>query len=251
MTRSWYSPEQSGRFEYAPYVRVDERRRRAETHVAALRKAGTRVTPIVLDGRAIARTFWGMAWCKHLEAHSDYATRMPRGRTYVRNGSVVHLAVTKGKVAALVSGSEIYEVEVTIAPLAKARTKALTTACAGNVTSLLELLEGKLPAPLLEAMTHAERGVFPLAGEIELACSCPDWARMCKHVAAVLYGVGARLDSHPELLFTLRGVDATALVAKTVATSVAQRGKALRKAPKRALAAVDLGDVFGIEMETP
>lgn len=245
MTRSWYSSGRKGPFEFAPYVRVADRRRRADDHVAVLRKAGKSVAPVVLEGRAIATTFWGKAWCKHLEGHSDYATRMPRGRSYVRNGSVVHLEVTKGKVAALVSGTSVYEVEVTMAPLAKPRTKSLAAACSGNVTSLFELLEGKLPKALLETMTDADRGIFPRAADIELACSCPDWARMCKHVAAVLYGIGARLDTRPELLFTLRGVDAEALVAK----SVAERGAKIRKPPKRALTAVDLGDVFGIELE--
>ncbi len=245
MTRSWYSSGQNDHFEFQPYVSIAERRRQAYEHVEALRKKGRVITPVVIEGRAIAKTFWGKAWCSHLETHSDFATRMPRGRTYVRNGSVVHLDVAKGEIAAIVAGSSMYEVAVTVTPLAKPRVKELGKACGASVASVVELLEGRLPKGVLAAMTHAQGGLFPGAGEIALACTCPDWARMCKHVAAVLYGVGARLDARPELLFVLRGVDTKALVT----ASLAKHGKAARKAPKRVLASKDLGSVFGIEME--
>ena len=159
-----------------------------------LRKKGADVQPVRLTGRKIASTFWGEAWCEHLESFSDYENRLPRGRTYVRNGSVCHLAIQKGKIEAKVSGSSLYTVKIDIRTLPPAKWKSLKARCAGQVGSLLELLQGKLSDRVMTIVTDRDEGLFPSPKEIQLSCSCPDWATMCKHVAAVLYGVGARLD---------------------------------------------------------
>ena len=161
------------------------------------RKKGLPVSPIVIDGRTIARTFWGKAWCDNLESYSDYENRLPRGRTYVRNGSVVHLEIKPGKITAIVSGSELYEVEITISPCPTRTWKRVKSECAGQIGSLVELLQGKLSKSVMDVVTRHNDGLFPKPAEIEMKCSCPDWAGMCKHVAAVMYGVGARLDESP------------------------------------------------------
>jgi uncharacterized Zn finger protein len=226
-------------------VPVAERRRRAAKKMASLRKKGLDVQPVTIDGRKIAASFWGEAWCEHLESFSDFENRLPRGRTYVRNGSVCHLAISKGKIVAKVSGSELYTVEISIKTLLLKKWKAIKSRCGGQIGSLLELLEGRLSDQVMEVVTDRKEGLFPLPGEISLDCSCPDWATMCKHVAAVLYGVGARLDSKPELLFLLRGVDHEELIAadaEKAVTAVTSRGKSKR------LAAAALGEVFGIEI---
>src|SRR5207245_7766421 len=175
------------------------------------KKSRALVSPVILEGRTITRTFWGKAWCDNLEASSDFANRLPRGRTYVRNGSVVDLQIAQGKVMARVAGSELYKIEIKIKPLAPKLWKSIQTECAGKIDSLMELLQGRLSAGVMEIVTRPERGLFPTPREIDLDCSCPDWADLCKHVAASLYGVGARLDQKPELLFLLRGVDAADL----------------------------------------
>ena len=193
-----------------------------------LKKKGHPVSPVVIEGRTIAKTFWGKAWCENLERYSDFANRLPRGRTYVRNGSVVDLQIAPGEVKALVSGSEIYKVAVKVAPVPKARWKSICKDCAGAIDSLVELLQGRFSKGVMERICRQKTGLFPSPAEIELSCSCPDWAAMCKHVAAVLYGIGARLDQQPELLFRLRKVDEKELIAKA--------GKALPLA-KRAPAA--------------
>jgi uncharacterized Zn finger protein len=232
---------------WAPYVSVAERRRRAAKKMEALRKKGLDVQPITITGRDIAQSFWGEAWCEHLESFSDYENRLPRGRTYVRNGSVCHLAVSKGKIEAKVSGSELYTVEISIKTLAAKKWKDVKSRCGGQIASLLELLAGRLSDHVMEVVTDRKEGLFPLPGEISMRCSCPDSARMCKHVAAVLYGVGARLDSKPELLFLLRGVNHEELIetdAEKAVTAATSRGKSKRLAP------ADLGEVFGIEIET-
>src|SRR5262249_39072173 len=203
-----------GDFYWQPYVSVAERRAVAARHVAKMRKAGKDVTPVVIDGRTIARTFWGKAWCHNLEGYSDFANRLPRGRTYVRNGSVIHLGIEAGAARTLVSGSEIYTTEVDIGAVAAKRWKSIAADCAGQIDSVVELLAGKLAKGVMERLCVRDRGLFPTPAEIDFRCDCPDVARMCKHVAAVLYGIGARLDERPELLFVLRQVDEKELIAK-------------------------------------
>ena len=227
------------------YVSVAERRKQAEKEIAALRKKGRAISPVIIDGRKITTTFWGKAWCDNLESYSDYANRLPRGRTYARNGSVVHLEIASGRVDALVRGSTMYTVELVVKALPRPRWSAVVDDCSGQVTSLVELLEGKLSRGVMEIVTHKARGIFPSPKEISLSCSCPDFATMCKHVAAAMYGVGARLDRQPELLFQLRGVDPAQLIAKSIGRTATKASRAGGKA----LPAGDLGSIFGIELD--
>jgi uncharacterized Zn finger protein len=235
---SWYS--------WRPYVPVAERRRKAAQKVAKMKKSGRKVAPVELAGRAITTTFWGDAWCRNLEAYSDYANRLPRGRTYVRNGSVIDLRIEAGRVSALVSGSQIYKVKIEIKPLARSRWADIKRRCAGKIDSLVELLKGSISKGVMEIVTRKGEGLFPAPQEIALSCSCPDWATMCKHVAATLYGVGARLDHVPEMLFTLRGVDPMEMVE----TAVTQTPKAAKPSKSRTLVSEDLSAVFGIDIDT-
>jgi uncharacterized Zn finger protein len=234
-------------YEYRPYVPVAVRRRQAEREMAKLRKKGYAVSPVMIEGRAIARTFWGEAWCDNLERYSDYANRLPRGRTYVRNGSVVDLQIAPGEVKAMVSGSDIYKVAVRVAPVPKARWNAICKDSAGAIDSLVELLQGRFSKGVMERICQQRTGLFPSPEEIKLSCSCPDWASMCKHVAAVLYGIGARLDERPELLFKLREVDEKELIAKA-GTGLPLTRK--RPAAEKVLAGSDLSEIFGLEMAT-
>lgn len=237
---AWYGYEYGG---FPRYVPVAERRAKAQKQVQKLRKQGKTIEPVSVEGRTIARSFWGKGWCDHLESFSDYDNRLPRGRTYVRNGSVCHLAIQSGKLEALVSGSQMYTVEIRVRKLKSAAWEMIKQRCAGQVGSMLELLQGKLSDQVMQMVTHREDGLFPQPGEIQLKCSCPDWATMCKHVAAVLYGVGSRLDDRPELLFTLRGVDAQELIA-TELTLPASADTTLRT-----LADDQISDVFGIDLD--
>src|ERR1700687_6063139 len=235
-------------FEWHPYVPVAEKRRQAQRKLAKLRKQGQSVAPVKIEGRTIAKTFWGKSWCSNLERYSDYATRVPRGRTYVRNGSVLDLRIAKGEVVAMVAGSDLYKVRVTIAPVKAARWKAICRDCAGTIDSLVELLQGRLAKGVMDRVCREGDGLFPSPKEIELSCSCPDWADMCKHVAAALYGVGARLDERPQLLFVLRGVDENELLAS------AGQDLALGRTAPTAAKVLDDSDVaalFGLEMAEP
>ena len=230
---------------WKPYVSVAERRRKAEKAAVKAKKAGANLSPIAPIRGAIARTFWGKAWCDNLERYGDYANRLPRGRTYARNGAVIDLAIGPGEVRAQVMGSRLYRVEVRVAAVAKKHWNAIGTECVGSIDSMIELLQGTFSNAVMQRLCRSGDGLFPAPKEIEFTCSCPDWASMCKHVAAVLYGVGARLDQRPELLFELRRVESKDLLA--------QAGAGLAKPTKvvptaRVLDKSALADVFGIEM---
>ncbi len=230
---------------FGPYVPVWKRRQQAAKKIAQLKKSGHNVKPVVIEGRAIATTFWGKAWCDNLEACSDFASRLPRGRSYARNGSVIDLQIAIGKLTALVSGSEIYSAKVNICPLPKERWRGVVWECSGKIDSLVELLTSKLSRGVMEVLCRPKTGLFPTSKEISLSCSCPDGAWLCKHLAAVLYGVGARLDQEPELLFVLRGVDQMDLI------SEAGRGGTIGNAtpPANVLKEESLSGIFGIEMD--
>ena len=232
-------------FGWHPYVPVAEKRRQAERKLAKLRKQGQSIAPVTIEGRAIAKSFWGKSWCTNLERYSDYENRVPRGRTYVRNGSVVDLQIAKGEVVAMVAGSALYKIKITIAPVTAARWRGICRDCAGTIDSLIELLQGRLAKAVMDRVCREGDGLFPSPTEIKLSCSCPDWADMCKHVAAVLYGVGARLDERPQLLFVLRGVDENQLIAG------AGQNLSLPKATPNSAKILDDSDVaalFGLEM---
>jgi uncharacterized Zn finger protein len=235
-------------FEWPSYVPVAEKRRQAERKLAKLKKKGQSVAPVKIEGRTIAKTFWGKSWCTNLERYSDYATRVPRGRTYVRNGSVLDLQIAKGEVIAMVAGSSLYKIKITIAPVKAARWKAICRDCAGAIDSLVELLQGRLAKGIMDRVCREGDGLFPSPEEIKLSCSCPDWADMCKHVAAALYGVGARLDETPELLFVLRGVDENELLADAGRDLV--RTRAVPSTAKL-LGDSDVAALFGLEMAEP
>lgn len=232
-------------FRWSPYVPVAVRRARADRQIERLRRKGMEILPVRIEGRCIARTFLGKAWCSHIEGFGDYSNRLPRGRTYIRNGSVCHLDIASGEVNALVMGSEMYRVTVKVNALPRKKWKDIKQRCAGRIGSILELIEGRLSKEVMKVVTHRERGLFPLPGEILLDCTCPDWAIMCKHVAAVLYGVGARLDEKPELLFLLRGVNHEELI---TAGSELARDVGKGNGREKRLAAGGLSEIFGIEV---
>jgi uncharacterized Zn finger protein len=232
-------------YSWKPYVSVAKRRQQAARKLIKMQKKGQAVSPVLIEGRTIASSFWGKSWCSNLERYSDYANRLPRGRTYVRNGSVLDLKIARGQVAAMVSGSELYTIRIAIAPVTGSRWTAICKDCSGSIDSLVELLQGRLDKSVMDRVCRQGDGLFPAPGEIELSCSCPDWADMCKHVAAALYGVGARLDERPELLFVLRGVDEKDLIAGAGAGLPLRRSRAPMS---KVLADGDMAALFGLDM---
>lgn len=230
---------------WKPYIPVAKRRANAERELLKLVKKGQAVEPVTDVGSKIASTFWGKAWCEHLEKFSDYANRLPRGRSYVRNGSVCHLGISTGSVEALVSGSELYRIKIDIEPLSAHKWQILREQCTGKIGSALELLQGKISKQIMEIVTDKDHGLFPKPGEISMTCSCPDWAGMCKHLAAVMYGIGARLDLSPELLFQLRGVDPQDLITADLNLTGTVQGSG----KYRRLTTDNLSALFGVAVD--
>ena len=242
---AWY---RGGWEYYPPYVPAGEKRAYGVLALAKLLKKSKRTAePVTIAGRKrqLAITFWGKAWCDNLERYADFANRLPRGRAYLRNGSVLDLAIAEGRIEAYVAGSELYRVTIGIAPLAKTRWRQVVSRCTGRIGSLVGLLRGELSDEVLAVLTHAKDGLFPEPREMTLDCSCPDWAGLCKHVAAVLYGVGIRLDAKPELFFVLRRADQAELLSSATAGPLS-RG---RPATGKRIADDRLSAVFGIELE--
>ncbi|MFN0053992.1 MAG: SWIM zinc finger family protein [Planctomycetales bacterium] len=241
---SWY-----GRYRgWAPYVPVARRRANATRFAAILAKKEKRtLTPIQVAGRKIANTFWGKSWCENLERYSDYENRLPRGRTYLRNGSVIDLQVEPGIVKSIVSGSDIYRIKIVIAQLSKPAWKRIKEDCSQSVLSLLDLLQGRFDQGIMQRLTQRETGMFPHPKEIKMQCSCPDSAGMCKHIAATMYAVGVRLDDAPELLFTLRNVDHLELISQAAAAD--NLNQTLGDGTQGGLAGSDLGELFGIDID--
>jgi uncharacterized Zn finger protein len=250
---SWYGRRRGygrsyGYGGFAPYVPVAQRQANAAKYAKKLAKQeGRELAPVVISGRAMATTYWGKAWCDNLEAYSDFDNRLPRGRTYARNGSVIDLQIKKGKISAIVSGSHIYTVSIEITTLKKASWTRLKTECSESIASLIDLLQGRFDAGVMQRLAHRTDGMFPRPAEIKMKCSCPDSAGLCKHLAAVLYGVGNRLDTSPELLFTLRNVDHLELVGDAVAEGNLDR--TLDANDDSSLCGSDLGEMFGIDLD--
>ncbi|MBQ7618482.1 MAG: SWIM zinc finger family protein, partial [Desulfovibrio sp.] len=225
---------------YGPYVSVAEKTAKARRAVEQLRRKGLEVKPICAFKGALATTFWGKSWNANLEQYADYENRLGRGRSYVRNGFICHLEINKGQIKAQVSGTSLYDVTINIKTLAPERWEKLCGEVAGQIGSLMELLQGKFSKEIMAKVCDQDTGLFPKPSEITFRCSCPDWASMCKHVAAVLYAIGRRLDTEPELLFTLRGVDPAELLPSKLDLS---------DTPPSQVDLGDVGELFGIDLD--
>lgn len=236
---------------YPRYVPVAEKKAVVERRLKQLRKTNPDIQPVIINGKSVASTWWGKAWNDNLERYADYQNRIERGRSYVRNGAVLDLRITRGNVTALVQGTagKPYRIEIAIKPLGIRPWKAIKSAVAGKLESAQKLLAGQFPEDLRDIFTAKNHGLFPSPGEIVFTCSCPDWARMCKHVAATLYGIGARLDENPELFFTLRNIAMDELIAQAIQDTVGEMLRETTSTSSRVLEDnTDLSALFGIEL---
>ena len=239
--------------DWGPYVSVAKRRADAAKELAKLDKSskGKSRSPVKISTRKMAVTFWGEAWCDNLENYSDYSNRLPRGKAYARNGSILDLQIEKGTITAMVSGSSLYRIKIEISTIQAKHWNEIKSECAQSIHSIMDLLRGKLSDSVMICLTAPKTGMFPQPKEIKLRCSCPDSAGLCKHLAAVMYGVGNRLDTNPELLFTLRGVDKSELVSEAVSSSQLSESLTSTNKPKNPNAVIaddDLSSLFGIDL---
>ena len=200
---------------------ADQLRKNAGETVKKARAKGRKLHPVHVVGRRIAQSWWGSAWCENLERYADYENRLERGRRYLRTDTVIDLQIEKGKVLAKVQGRKKipYKVEIRISPVNEDRIQQIMEECGTQIDQLDRLLKGDFPQEMKEVFL-GENGLFPKPMEISFGCSCPDWALMCKHVAAVLYGIAVRFDEDPLLFFILRGIDVERFVQVTLENSV-------------------------------
>lgn len=240
-----------GYWGYAPYVSVAEKKARAEKKLKQLKKKMPDIQPVILSGTTLARSWWAKSWNTNLERYADYDNRIDRGKSYVRHGAVLDLKILPGKVQAMVLGSAAtpYKVVVDIQPIGKAQWLEIKKQCDGHLKSLRELLAGKFSETLSGVFFDKKKGLFPDQKAIKFQCSCPDWASMCKHVAAVLYGIGARFDEDPALFFTLRGVEMSELVAEAVSDKANELLGKTEEKSARVIEDTDLSALFGIDMD--
>ena len=242
-----------GYYGFAPYVSVAEKKNKALKQIDKLRKKKPDLAPVVIPGRTLAHSWWGKSWNKNIERYADFSNRLGRGRSYVRCACVLDLQIKKGEVHSLVAGSgrKPYEVKIEIAPLSRRHLTRITNQAQEQLQSLTDLLAGKFPVELQNLFFESESGLFPQPADISFSCSCPDWASMCKHVAATLYGVGARLDEEPSHFFTLRHIDQTSLISEAITT---QTDALLKKATtgkgrRRRLADDEVSAVFNVDLQ--
>ena len=174
--------------------------------------------PIIIEGRTISSSWWGKAWCDNIDIYADFDNRLPRGRNYVRSGCVVDLKIEYGVIKALVVGSrpKPYRVQIDIKPFSDNEVKAFEDKCRNNFESVEDFINGRFPDSFQEYFTSSSLNLFPKVKEMKFSCSCPDWAVLCKHVAAVLYGIGRKLDDDPMLLLRLRRIDTASFSEKIV-----------------------------------
>jgi uncharacterized Zn finger protein len=229
-------------------VPVAKKKQNAEKALKKLKKTSPDIRPVVITGNKIAKTWWGMAWNKNLESYADYSNRIDRGRSYVRNGAVLDLQIEPGVVTAIVAGSgrSPYNVEITINSLSRAKWEKITAICGRSIANIDQLVDGQFPKELEELFTQKGEGLFPSPKEIKFSCDCPDWASMCKHVAAALYGIGARFDEDPTLFFSLRNIEIEALIKKSIEEKMENMLKNSDKKTRRVIQDADIGGLFGI-----
>ena len=231
---------------YPEYVSVGEKKEKAKKQIEKLRKKNPNISPVIIEGNKVAKTWWGIAWDKNLEGYADYSNRIGRGRSYVKNGFVLDLQIETCKVSALVQGSSVYKISIDFKPISKAKWEDIISKCSNKINGIEELVEGKFPKALGEVFTSKDNGLFPSPKEIKFNCSCPDVAYMCKHVAAVLYGIGARFDEDPTLFFKLRDIDFEVLLKKSVEEKMNSMLLNANKKSKRIIDDEDVSDLFGI-----
>jgi uncharacterized Zn finger protein len=235
-----------GFYGYSEYVPVARKKANAAKELAKLRKKDPNVSPVVVEGRQIANTWWGTAWCTNLESYADYSNRIGRGRNYVRNGFVIDLRIDEGLITGKVYGSHLYTVTIKIDKLSEANIKSITSTVGRRIESVADLIEGKFPKEFGEAFLTQHKGLFPAPKEIHMSCTCPDGAYMCKHVAAVLYGAGARLDQDPLLFFKLRGVDVNSFIKASIDDKISALLKNAGKSSRRVIKGADVEEIFGL-----
>jgi len=160
-------------------------------------------------------TWWAKRWISALE-RLGWSNRLQRGRTYARQGNVLEVKVRPGRIDARVQGSRKrpYRVTIHIEPLSDSDWDKAASAMAERALFAARLLAGEMPENIEDAFVQCDTQLFPRSEQdIDMSCTCPDWANPCKHIAAVFYTLGTEFDRDPFLLLLLRGMSREHLLA--------------------------------------
>jgi uncharacterized Zn finger protein len=227
---------------------VAQKKANALKKLKKLQKKDPTIEPVLIEGRLIAKQWWGKAWNKNLESYADYSNRISRGKSYARQNSLLDLRIDNGVVNAKVSGSKtkIYDVTIHIDALTDLKWSKMLSYCQHKIDSVDALISGSFPVEMEVLFTDKTIGLFPNPKEIEFDCTCPDYAYMCKHVAATLYGVGAKLDQNPLLFFNLRGVDVNVLIKKSIEDKLESMFKQVGKKTTRTISDDRINELFDL-----
>lgn len=241
--RYWNTP-------YYSQPSTEELQRRAKASQEAADERGHLLEPVIIEGRNIATSWWGKAWCANLESYADYDTRLPRGKRYVKTGTVIDLKINEGNIQAKVQGNRKipYTVKIYISTLNAKKCQPIIDRCSNKPETLDSLLKGDFPEEMKDLFLSKD-GLFPSPNEISISCSCPDWAVLCKHAAAVLYGIGNRFDKDPMLFFTLRGIDVNRFIDVSLSNHVDNLLKNADKIGSHRLESEELDELFGFQIE--
>ncbi|WP_129596215.1 SWIM zinc finger family protein [Anaerophilus nitritogenes] len=233
---------------FGEYITVAKKKENAQKSIEKLRKKNPNISPVIINGNAIAKKWWGKAWNTNLESYADLKNRIGRGRSYVRHGAVLDLQIKTGQVEALVQGSSSkpYSVLIQIDELDQGKWTRVIEICNHRIDTMETLIAGEFPKEFDELFKESKNGLFPSLKEIHFQCSCPDSAVVCKHIAAVLYGIGARLDNDPILFFKLRNIDFESLLKKSIEEKMKSMLQNADKNSKRVIDEDEVFDLFGI-----
>lgn len=155
------------------------------------------------------KTWWGQQWLNALEK-IDYSNRLPRGRNYAAKGAVESIDIKNNEIRARVAGSRPtpYKVKMTVPLFSATQQSQLLNAIQKKKLLISRLLNRQLPASVLSIAKDFDIQIFPKSWQdIEMSCSCPDWAVPCKHIASVVYKMADQIDQNPFLVFELHGFD--------------------------------------------
>ena len=231
---------------FAEYVPVAEKKANALNAIKKLKEKDPNISPVIIEG-TLGKTWWSKSWNKNLESYADYSNRISRGKSYVRQHCVVDLKISKGEIFSKVQGSRIkpYDIEIKIETLTKEAMNHVLMSCQKSIESIEQLVEGKFPKGLETLICDKNEGLFPSPKAIQFSCTCPDYAVMCKHVAATLYGIGVRLEEDPLLFFELRDIDINGLIKKSIEEKLENMLKHAGDKSDRTIEDDNIEDLFG------
>ena len=179
--------------------------------------------------------------------YADYENRIERGRSYLRNDAVVDLKIKGNEIYSRVLGGgyKPYRIRIRIDALSERQRLNIEQQASGKLQDLESLIQGNFPKDL-KNLFFQKGGLFPSPNEIHFDCNCPDWADMCKHVAAVMYGIGIRIDTNPTQLFELRGIPIESLLTRVIDDKVSNMLKNVDVKSARIIKDADISSIFGI-----